>query len=109
MKAITLIQPWSWAVAHGGKRVENRSWFPPKAMLGQRVAIHAGGKLDRAAVDDVGTVLMHEAQAAQRIGDEAASRLGLNVALELIRIDETPGAKFEIGRASCRERVSSPV
>ena len=25
MRALTLRQPWSWAVAHAGKRVENRT------------------------------------------------------------------------------------
>ncbi|MDX6480321.1 MAG: hypothetical protein QOG85_831 [Gaiellaceae bacterium] len=26
MKALSLRQPWAWAVIHGGKRVENRVW-----------------------------------------------------------------------------------
>src|SRR5688572_4676832 len=26
MKALSLRQPWAWAVVHGGKRVENRGW-----------------------------------------------------------------------------------
>ncbi len=46
MKALTLWQPWSWAIAHAGKRIENRSWKPPASILGQRIAIHAGKKLD---------------------------------------------------------------
>lgn len=44
MKALTLHQPWSWAIAHAGKRVENRTWAPPASVIGQRVAIHAGLK-----------------------------------------------------------------
>lgn len=46
MKALTLWQPWSWAIAHAGKRVENRTWAPPASVIGQRIAIHAGKKLD---------------------------------------------------------------
>lgn len=46
MKALTLIQPWAWAVCHAGKRVENRTWRPPPSVLGQRIAIHAGKKYD---------------------------------------------------------------
>jgi hypothetical protein len=42
MRAITLHAPWAWAIAHGPKRVENRTWKPPSALLGQRIAIHAG-------------------------------------------------------------------
>ena len=42
MKALTLKQPWAWAVAHAGKDVENRTWKPPQSVIGQRIAIHAG-------------------------------------------------------------------
>jgi hypothetical protein len=26
MKAISIQQPWAWAILHAGKRIENRSW-----------------------------------------------------------------------------------
>lgn len=58
MKALTLIQPWSWAIAHAGKRVENRTWAPPASVIGQRVAIHAGKKLDDDGCITVGLRLM---------------------------------------------------
>lgn len=51
MKALTLYQPWAWCVAVAGKPVENRSWPAPRWLIGQRIAIHAGLKLDREAVD----------------------------------------------------------
>ena len=41
-RALTLHAGWAHAVAHLGKDVENRTWAPPKAILGQRIAIHAG-------------------------------------------------------------------
>jgi hypothetical protein len=41
MKALTIRQPWAWAVAEGLKLVENRNRPPPKAMLGQVFAVHA--------------------------------------------------------------------
>ena len=44
MKAITLHQPWAALVACGAKNTETRSWHPPKNLLGQRLAIHAGKK-----------------------------------------------------------------
>ena len=46
MKAITIKQPWAWAIVHGSKRVENRTWKPSLKLIGQRFAIHA------AKVDD---------------------------------------------------------
>lgn len=48
MKALTLHRPWAWAIAGAGKDIENRTWRPPAAIIGQRIAIHAGRKLDRA-------------------------------------------------------------
>jgi len=44
LRALTLHQPWAYAVAHLNKRIENRSWRPPNHLLGQKraLAIHAG-------------------------------------------------------------------
>lgn len=41
MKALTVRQPWAWAIACAGKTVENRSW--PTDYRGL-LAIHAGKK-----------------------------------------------------------------
>lgn len=70
MKAMTLHQPWSWAIAHAGKRVENRTWAPPASIIGQRVAIHAGLRLDKLALDSV-----RDAVAAGRISDAEFVRI----------------------------------
>ncbi len=42
MKALTLHQPWASLMAHGVKTIETRSWAPPRSLIGQRIAIHAG-------------------------------------------------------------------
>jgi hypothetical protein len=42
MKAITLWPEWSAAVAWLDKGCENRTWWPPRELEGQRIAIHAG-------------------------------------------------------------------
>jgi len=56
MKALTIWPEWIWAILHLGKRVENRSWEPPQAVVGQRIALHAGahvgGRPGRAATDN---------------------------------------------------------
>jgi len=39
IKAITIKQPWAWAIAHGGKDIENRTWGTSYTGL---LAIHAG-------------------------------------------------------------------
>lgn len=47
MRALTLKPHWAHAVAHLGKRCENRSRPIPPALIGQRIAIHAGAMLPR--------------------------------------------------------------
>jgi hypothetical protein len=50
MLALSLWRPWPWAIFHlpprDAKSVENRSWAPPKALVGTRFAIHAGQRFD---------------------------------------------------------------
>lgn len=50
--ALTVRQPWAHAIAHLGKRVENRGWSRARAisLIGQLIAIHAGQKVDEDAV-----------------------------------------------------------
>ena len=40
MRALTVKNPWAWAIARGGKDVENRTWQPPCWL--DQLAIHAG-------------------------------------------------------------------
>lgn len=42
MRALTVKQPWAFAIANGGKDVENRSWQPPCTL--DLLAIHAGAR-----------------------------------------------------------------
>lgn len=43
MKALTVHQPWAWAIAVGLKPIENRTWAPRGQLSpGDRFAIHAG-------------------------------------------------------------------
>lgn len=53
MRGLTLTQPWAHAITHLGLWVESRGWKPPPSIVGQRIAIHAGRKID---ADDVRTV-----------------------------------------------------
>lgn len=56
MMAITVQQPWAWAIIHANppKHTENRTRFPMwKRAVGQTIAIHAGLRWsDRGAWDD---------------------------------------------------------
>lgn len=53
IRGLTLHSPWWLAITDYGKRVENRSWDPPRWMLGAFLAIHAGKTVDRRAVEDL--------------------------------------------------------
>lgn len=49
MKALTVWQPHATLIVHGPKDIENRNWKPPAAVVGHRIAIHAGRTIDLAA------------------------------------------------------------
>ena len=47
MLALTIHQPFAYQILledghEQAKRVENRTWFPPRWMIGRRIVIHAG-------------------------------------------------------------------
>jgi hypothetical protein len=46
MRALTLWQPWAWAISDFTKRIENRPWSPPEWLKGRFFAIHAGKTYD---------------------------------------------------------------
>lgn len=50
MRALTVKFPWSAAIAHGEKRIENRSRPIPPKHLGTTVLIHAGAAEDANAL-----------------------------------------------------------
>lgn len=60
MKALTLWQPWASLIAIGAKPFEFRRWPAPRALWGQRIAIHAGARPVRKSevdelIDDMST------------------------------------------------------
>ena len=51
MKALSIQQPWADLILYRGKDIENRTWRLPVHMLGQRVHVHAGKRIDRDACE----------------------------------------------------------
>lgn len=50
MRAISVMQPWAWALVEGGKDVENRSRATPwRSAIGEYLAIHASLRYDEDA------------------------------------------------------------
>ena len=92
LRALTLIQPWAYAVCHLGKTIENRTWPPPSGIVGQHLAIHAGKKFDEDDADAIrnefglgvpdvvpvgAIVAVVRVAGAERVRDELAENLGL--------------------------------
>lgn len=46
MKALSIKQPWLYAITDLDKTIENRTWKPPTWLLGNRIALHASKKYD---------------------------------------------------------------
>lgn len=44
--ALTVQEPWAWAILRAGKTVENRSWKMPARLVGERVALHTSKTYD---------------------------------------------------------------
>ncbi len=53
MKALTLCHPHADRVMRGEKVIENRTWRAPAAVIGQRIAIHAGVSRKFLTADDI--------------------------------------------------------
>ena len=49
-KILTVRHPWAWAIIHGGKDIENRTWVPTGSYRGP-LLIHAGQALDTNGFD----------------------------------------------------------
>lgn len=86
LPALTVHQPWAWALAGGWKPVENRDWPPPGSLLGRYLAIHAGLRYDEEAA-------LHLATNAQALGLPDAPPPGARVARgALVAVGRVAGA-----------------
>lgn len=79
LEAITLHQPWAWAIFTLGKDVENRHWAYPATLNGAWVAIHAGK-----TYDTIGAEWLQRAY--PEIDIPPASRLAMGAIVGLVRL-----------------------
>lgn len=90
MKALTIWQPWAHFLAIGKKRVENRDWHPPKDLIGQWIAIHAGRRYDARGAASIANELglvVPEAEALPAVAIVAVGVLDRVVGSD----DDSPG------------------
>lgn len=59
--ALSVRQPWAWAIIHCGKNIENRSWRAVNHGLRQRgrICIHAAKGMTRDAYEDAQDFMAH--------------------------------------------------
>lgn len=87
--ALSIRQPWAWAILHAGKRIENREWRGGCSYRGP-VLIHAslwpaGFKLDKSpAVSIPAADAHHEAQAMLAMAGNAGAPLPDKVTLRML-------------------------
>lgn len=62
MKALSIQQPWIWAILHAGKRAENRTWRPPTEILNTTIALHASQLTDMSGVRKFERILIEMKQ-----------------------------------------------
>lgn len=53
-RALSIRQPWAWAILHGGKRVENRTWY---TSYRGPIYLHAALRVDYDAIEGLFEVI----------------------------------------------------
>jgi len=86
MKALTIRQPWAWAIAYAGKNIENRNWF---TKYRGPLAIHAG--LGREGLEGL-------PRGVRRPADQELVRGAVIAVADLVDIVESARSKWFAGK-----------
>jgi lambda repressor-like predicted transcriptional regulator len=81
MYAISIRQPWAYAILNLGKNVENRTWLPPQRVIGKRIAIHVSKTLPKRYLDESLKELTQDERQEKKILDAISDTLGKIVAV----------------------------
>lgn len=100
MPAITVWQPWASLIAIGAKPYEFRRWPAPKAIVGRRIAIHAGArKMRREEIQDL----------LLRVEDpDSGHALVAHLAKPLLHTALTSPGKIELSHVVCTAILGEP-
>lgn len=85
MKALSIQQPWAYAILYLGKRVENRTWHSD---FRGPIYIHAGLRVDRDSFDDLEDMIrkLPEPRPKAHLG----ALLGTATVTDCVRVEEVP-------------------
>lgn len=84
--ALTIRQPWVNCIVYGDKRLENRRWPPPDAVVGHFLALHAGSVLDD---DALTSHFVYDVRQMPLWTDEELVRGGILGVARLVGVVET--------------------
>lgn len=97
MLALTLWQPWAWAILHLplglAKPVENRDWMPPRGVIGTRIALHGGKRYDAAARHSIARV---HVDAYVLLSDTRRFNTGILGTVRLVGVVEERRGRIEL-------------
>lgn len=107
MKAISIRQPWAWAILNAGKDIENREWgarYPAlreaRYLCGRRIALHASLGMTRReyaeglfAINQIRPDLVVPLQAVMPIG----GIVGTALLVDVVRVHPSPWFFGSIG------------
>ena len=95
MKAISIRQPWVWAILFAGKTVENRSWTPhgpnmrqARVVLGETIALHASKGMTRAEYFDFVETYQAIETGHRDLADPSNPRFGKQTRVEIPKMDD---------------------
>jgi hypothetical protein len=85
MKALSIRQPWAWAILYLGKRIENRTWY--SGFRGP-IYIHAGKTVDRESVENLEFAIQKipEPRPKAYLG----ALVGTAVVKDCVRVEQVP-------------------
>jgi hypothetical protein len=112
MKAISVWNPWAWALVAGHKTVENRDWKLPRAFIGERVLVHCGKR--KPILGDVDMVADWARMNGHTMPEWARRAVGglvgsLVFEADLTVVEVSRGPEWAFGERCWAVRPGSPV
>ena len=114
---LSVRQPWAWALLHGGKTIENRTW---STRYRGRIWIHAGMRENRDVIDEAVRLVAQSWKSSPRRAlehyrahDQRGAILGSVILIDCCWLDElTPNDPLRsnpwVGGDPCLWRVKDP-
>jgi len=98
-RALSIRQPWAWAIVHGGKDIENRDWrgFDAVRFRG-RFAIHASTGMTRDEYEDAASFMASICVTCPPPADlQRGGIIGVGTIVDVVKNSESPWFFGRIG------------